>query len=277
MSPTLYALNGTSTQYLYDGLDTVREVVGGTPANYLRSLAVDEALVRNGSEFYLSDALGSTIELTDSGGAVATEYSYEAFGLTSMTGIPSGNKFAFTGREEDGTGLNYYRARYHHPTFQRFISEDSLGFIDAGNLYMYVLNNPTSLVDPLGLYWEYHQRSGALYFVDNQTADRQFVYYGYSGFGPGFNNPALQYRINTGPIPQGTYDIGRPRNSVRTGRYVLDLTPRSPADLRGRTDFQFHGDNSMNNRTASRGCIVVPLSIRQVITASGDSTLVVIP
>ncbi|MCI0417646.1 MAG: RHS repeat-associated core domain-containing protein, partial [Acidobacteria bacterium] len=38
----------------------------------------------------------------------------------------SGNSAQFTGRENDGTGLYYYRARYYHPTLQRFISEDPL-------------------------------------------------------------------------------------------------------------------------------------------------------
>jgi len=34
----------------------------------------------------------------------------------------------FTGRENDGTGLYFYRARYYNPTFQRFIAQDPIGF-----------------------------------------------------------------------------------------------------------------------------------------------------
>lgn len=47
----------------------------------------------------------------------------------------------------------YYRARYYHPQLQRFISEDSLEFEGGDvNLYVYVGNDPTDLIDPLGLY-----------------------------------------------------------------------------------------------------------------------------
>ncbi|HEV8640824.1 MAG TPA: RHS repeat-associated core domain-containing protein [Methylomirabilota bacterium] len=35
--------------------------------------------------------------------------------------------------------MYYYRARYYHPTLQRFVSEDSLGFAAGdANLYAYV-------------------------------------------------------------------------------------------------------------------------------------------
>jgi len=35
--------------------------------------------------------------------------------------------FRYTGRENDGTGLYYYRARYYHPGAKRFIAEDPIG------------------------------------------------------------------------------------------------------------------------------------------------------
>lgn len=57
----------------------------------------------------------------------------------------------FTGRENDGTGLYYYRARYFSPTLQRFISEDPIKFAGGLNLYSYVENNPIMDSDPFGL------------------------------------------------------------------------------------------------------------------------------
>lgn len=62
------------------------------------------------------------------------------------------NPFQFTGRENDGTGLYYYRARYYSPELQRFISQDPIGFGGGGpNLYAYVANDPETLVDRKGL------------------------------------------------------------------------------------------------------------------------------
>gem|GEM_PF-1600693 len=64
----------------------------------------------------------------------------------------STNNLTFTGREEDGTGVLYYRARYYAPRLQRFLSEDPLGFSGGdSNLYRYVGNAPNTGSDPTGL------------------------------------------------------------------------------------------------------------------------------
>jgi len=39
-------------------------------------------------------------------------------------GPDDGNPLQYTGREVDGTGLYYYRARYYDPVLKRFISDD---------------------------------------------------------------------------------------------------------------------------------------------------------
>ncbi len=137
----------------------MQELTNGVPAaNLLTGLRVDEVFSRTdsaGTRSFLPDALGSTLALTDGLGSVQTQYTYEPFGQTTVTGAASSNPFQYTGRENDGTGLYYYRARYYHPALQRFISEDPL-FMANGprdtNKYSYVLNNPLKLRDPFGLY-----------------------------------------------------------------------------------------------------------------------------
>src|SRR6266516_1197018 len=99
-----------------------------------------------------TDALGSTLALTDSSGTTQTSYTFEPFGNTSASGSATTNSFAYTGRELDSTGLYFYRARYYNPTLQRFISEDPIGFAGGdADLYAYAQNDPTSLTDPFGL------------------------------------------------------------------------------------------------------------------------------
>ena len=148
-------VNGVTTQYLYNGNDIVVEIGGGAVgATYLRGLNIDEPFVRQastGNEYYHSDALGSTLALTPNAGASAISYGYEAFGKTTVTGN-SPNPLQYTGRENDGTGLYFYRARYYSQTFGRFISEDPLGLYGGHtNLYTYALNSPVVARDPLGL------------------------------------------------------------------------------------------------------------------------------
>src|SRR5712692_9454092 len=92
----------------------------------LTGLRVDEYFSRTDTapSTFLADALGSTVGLVGSGGTIATSYTYQPFGATTAGGSANGNSYQFTGRENDGTGLHFYRARYYSPTLQRFIAQD---------------------------------------------------------------------------------------------------------------------------------------------------------
>jgi RHS repeat-associated protein len=150
-------IGGASTGFLYDGLNSVQELTGGVPtANLLTGLELDEVFTRTdpaGVQALLMDALGSTVATANNVGVVGTQYSYQPFGATTATGPASGNAVQFTGRENDGTGLYYHRARYYHPTLQRFTGQDPIEFASGdANLYAYVGNVPTGFTDPLGLF-----------------------------------------------------------------------------------------------------------------------------
>src|SRR5208337_4160216 len=146
---------GATTQFLYDWWNPAQELQGGVPsANLLTGLRIDEYFARtdssNNVSTLLPDALGSTIGLVGSGQSIATSYTYEPFGATTVGGAANGNSYQFTGRENDGIGSYFYRARYYQPTYQRFVSQDPLDF-DGGdaNLYDLVGDSPTVFVDPL--------------------------------------------------------------------------------------------------------------------------------
>jgi RHS repeat-associated protein len=146
-------VSGTTTNYLYDGMNVAQELAGTTPTANLLSGGIDEVFTRtdaSGAGNSLTDALGSTLALTDSSGNTLAQYTYEPFGKTTSTG-GSTNSFQYTGRENDGTGIYFHRARYYNPQLQRFISEDPIGFRGGINGYAYVGNGPPNLIDPLGL------------------------------------------------------------------------------------------------------------------------------
>ncbi len=128
---------------------------GGAPTAHLLSGGIDKVFTRTdavGTRSFLTDALGSTLALTDSTGTMQTQYTYEPFGNTTLNGSTTTNSFAYTGRELDGTGLYFYRARYYNPTLQRFVSEDPLGFGGGDvNLYAYVSNSPPNFTDSCGM------------------------------------------------------------------------------------------------------------------------------
>ena len=149
-------VNGVVINYVYDGLNPVQEKNGATvTANLLTGLGIDEFFTRTdgvGVRALLPDALGSTIALGDNAGTLQTQYTYEPFGVTTQTGGANTNSYKYTGREDDGSGLMYYRARYYSPRLQRFVSEDPIGFLGGDpNLYVYTFNTPLLLRDPYGL------------------------------------------------------------------------------------------------------------------------------
>lgn len=149
-------VNSRTIQYLYDGLDIVQEIENGVvTTNYIRTLNIDEPLARIKADgtvrYYQADALGSIIAFTDESGAIKTQYTYDPYGNVTITGEPSDNPFQYTGRENDVTGLYYYRARYYSPDLQRFISEDPIKLVGGINPYAYVGNDPMNWIDPYGL------------------------------------------------------------------------------------------------------------------------------
>jgi RHS repeat-associated protein len=146
---------GVTTNFLYDGSQAIQELAGtNTLAASLLTGGIDEVFSRTAggaTQSYLTDALNSTLRLTDSAGTKVVDYTYEAYGKATNDNAASGNAFQYTGRENEGTGLQYNRARYYHPTLGRFISEDPIGLAGGYNPYAYVNGNPIRFSDPLGL------------------------------------------------------------------------------------------------------------------------------
>jgi RHS repeat-associated protein len=148
-------VNGGTTNFLYDGQQPIQEL---TSANVLSAAlltgGIDEIFSRSAggvTQTFIVDALGSTVRLTDSAGAKDTDYTYEAYGKAANDNASNTNTFQYTGRENDGTQLQFNRARYYDPRLARFISEDPIGLAGGYNLFSYVKSNPVSYTDPSGL------------------------------------------------------------------------------------------------------------------------------
>jgi RHS repeat-associated protein len=245
------AINGTSTQFLYDGLNPVQEQGAGTTANLLTGLAIDEYLTRTddaGTRTFLTDALGSTLALADDTGAVHTRYTYEPFGAATLTGTADANPFQYTGRENDGTALYYYRARYYHPQLQRFMSEDPLDLLGhATNPYVYGENDPLSLVDRLGLRVE----------LGNYVLSNSFVI-------------ANLYRLNQAIVDRGAPDTSFVLRVTGGDRYL-----GCAGEIRSATDDRIiRNTDSTTPHLWDNGARAVDLAVTGVSNAVFDAGLV---
>src|SRR5579864_8956332 len=135
--------NLQNTSFLFDGVNAVQELSGLTPTANLISGGIDEIFTRGdstGAFTPLKDALGSTIALVDATGNLVTQYAYDPFGNTTVSGAGNSNAFQYTGRENEGNGLYFYRARYYSPLLGRFINEDPIGLGGGLNTYSYAFN-----------------------------------------------------------------------------------------------------------------------------------------
>jgi hypothetical protein len=117
--------------------------------------------------------------------------------------------------------------------------------------------------------WKYEQSTGQLFNPEDELIAR-----GYSGYGAGLNNPAMQGVHDVGPIPVGEYDIdGFFDDPGGKGPIVAHLTPKDGTETFGRSGFMIHGDNSAGDRSASHGCVILSRAVRLAIRDSVDRVL----
>ena len=176
----------TTTHYLLDGGDVVAEFTNGTPtARYLRGINLISRTATSGTAYYLHNAHGDVVALTNSTGAVTKRYDYDAFGNEENPSDSDTNPFRYCGEYFDKeTGTYYLRARYYDPAIGRFTQQDThwspanaiygdnprkinerqdaLGLttyayapeitaiMQSGNLYVYCVNSPIQYVDLTG-------------------------------------------------------------------------------------------------------------------------------
>ena len=144
--------------YTYDD-QVIAEYEGGSlKRKFIYGPGIDEPVMMINVDgetetkyYYHFDGLGSVAAVSDETGGVAERYSYDVFGEPNRVSDVN-NPYMFTARRYDPETANYYyRARYYKPSIGRFLQTDPIGYYGGLNLYLYVLNNPVILIDPVGL------------------------------------------------------------------------------------------------------------------------------
>ncbi|MBE7436689.1 MAG: RHS repeat-associated core domain-containing protein [Anaerolineales bacterium] len=93
-------------------------------------------------------------QLTDASGEITLAKSYDPYGTVTLSSGSGTSPFAYTGEQQDASGLTYLRARYYSSGDGRFLSRDTWGG-DYNrplslNRWGYVEGNPVNFVDPTG-------------------------------------------------------------------------------------------------------------------------------
>jgi RHS repeat-associated protein len=145
----------TTTNFLWDRLAGLPDLIGQNDQSYLHADGVTEGIDGSGTATYpLTDGVGSVRGRTDSSGALIGTADYDVFGMPrGSTG--TGGTFGYSGEQTDPeTGQLHLRARQYAPGLGRFTSADRVipnaGGTQGYNAYAYVANNPGTWTDPSG-------------------------------------------------------------------------------------------------------------------------------
>jgi len=166
-------VNGNRTTHLWDGANIVAELDNDNEIldTYIRGIG----LIKNGQDqWFLFNARGDVVALTDEVGNVVREYRYDAFGNELNPDPDDTNPWRFKGEYFDiETGTIYLRARHFNPRIGRFTQPDPFWGIhnmqncvwsihQSANLFVFVMNNPIMFIDPSGenAYSVVHRHSG---------------------------------------------------------------------------------------------------------------------
>ena len=117
-------------------------------------------MVKDSSAYYFHRNIqGDVVGVYNSSGTKLVTFTYDAYGNCSVSGdasLASYCKIRYRGYYFDTeTGLYWVQTRYYNPEWCRWISPDSIGYLDPEsahglNLYAYCGNDPINYVDPSG-------------------------------------------------------------------------------------------------------------------------------
>ena len=168
MRTSKYAVTPVGTfnsKYIYDGKTLVAEQRNGKWIYYIYGVDGVAGFNYNGITYlYRKNVQGDVTHIykqeEDKPLILVAQYVYDAWGnidiLQNTDGIATLNPFRYRSYYfDEETGLYYLQSRYYDPELGRFISADSIEYLDPEtigglNLYAYCENNPVMGVDPEG-------------------------------------------------------------------------------------------------------------------------------
>ncbi len=150
--------------YVYDGNLLIKQTDGTNSLYFLYDSYDCLSGFKYGNEtfFYVRDILNNIKGIVDINGNYVVKYNYDAYGNTlSIEGSAANtigiiNPFRYKGYYYDiETGLYYVTTRYYNPEWGRWISPDSIEYLDSEsinglNLYAYCFNNSIKYKDSSG-------------------------------------------------------------------------------------------------------------------------------
>ena len=164
---TAKTVNGVKHTYTLEGTKILRETWNGNTLVplYDNEDSVCGILYNNVPYYFVKNLQGDVIAIVDKDAHTVAKYSYDAWGVCTVTQdsstsqIATVNPFRYRGYYYDEEiGLYYLQSRYYNPAVGRFINPDIPEIIllqakkvTGTNLFAYCNNNSIDKSDPMGL------------------------------------------------------------------------------------------------------------------------------
>jgi|GEM_PF-1588796 len=156
------AAGGIATKLVFSGGTSVQEYNVNFPATpvveYIRGSDYGGGIggilytLRSGTaSFNHYNSRGDVVAKTAANGALTYQAAYEAYGKRTQEQGSTQDRQKANTKDEDPTGLLNEGFRYRDLETGTFITRDPLMFVDGPNMYAYVVQNPWTKFDPLGL------------------------------------------------------------------------------------------------------------------------------
>ncbi len=162
-------MDGETKYQYWSGSQLAYEEQGDDETTYYLSLETLGRKVNDENpQYYLYNAHGDVVQLTQADASVVYEYDYDTFGNQLVVNENDNNPLRYNGQYWDEETQTYYlRARQYNPVTGRFTTEDTHwtvgnmiydengsisleAMLQAGNLYAYCMGNPVGYSDPSG-------------------------------------------------------------------------------------------------------------------------------
>lgn len=143
------------TSYVYDTNRSLPVLLEDGTRRYVWGLGLAYEVEGTSALVYHVEGLGSVRAITDSTKAIVQTYESDEFGVPITASGGSTQPFGFTGEQRDlESSFVYLRDRSYDPSIGRFVTRDRYtgSIADPRSLhrFVYVDNNPATLVDPSG-------------------------------------------------------------------------------------------------------------------------------
>ncbi|MBI5639904.1 MAG: DUF2778 domain-containing protein, partial [Nitrospirae bacterium] len=216
-----------------------------------------------GISYIHTDHLGTPVMMTNAGGQKVWEIEAKPFGDNANIMGSSTLNIRFPGQYYDEeTGLHYNYFRDYSPQIGRYVEADPIGLAGGINLFSYVGNNSSNLIDSVGLaYCTYYISAHTLQCISNDYEfNKSIVTLGpdgvFSGVGECKNNSSERCikSKDIGPIPTGRYKMNSDDRAKHGLFWRLEADPKVSGwqyYLGARGGFLLHPGS------ASLGCITV--------------------